>query len=114
MLTYSQEKDKFISFRNIPYAEKPLESLRWYEAVEPQGIREDVNDGSTDHKCPQAQVGWVPFAQDFLEDFGAGILPYKWREEITPKKYKSSGPDPIPGGKPRVILWFHGSAADEE
>ncbi|OWO97547.1 hypothetical protein B2J93_658 [Marssonina coronariae] len=92
-----QEHDKFVSFRNIPYAEPPREDLRWYEAIEPQSIREEVNDGSTDHRCPQAQVGWVPLAEQFLSDFGntSRLLPLKWRDVIDPKDYKKPMPDPI-------------------
>ncbi|KAK2628791.1 hypothetical protein QTJ16_001894 [Diplocarpon rosae] len=93
------EHDKFVSFRNIPFAEPPRDDLRWFEAIEPQSIREEVNDGSTDHKCPQAQVGWVPLAEEFLNDFGntSQFLPLRWRNVIEPKDYKKPMPDPIAG-----------------
>ncbi|KAK0101748.1 hypothetical protein ONS95_006900 [Cadophora gregata] len=91
------EKDKFLAFRNIPYAEPPTESdLRWFAAVEPQSIREEVNKGLVDHKCPQEQVGWVPIAKDFLGNFSEGILPPRWRDEIKPEDYGAM-PEPIPG-----------------
>lgn len=62
----------------------------------PQTVSEQVNNGSVDHKCPQAQVGWVPFAEEFLKGFG-GVLDYKWRNEINPEDYGDM-PDPIDGG----------------
>jgi len=56
LLITKQENDTLLAFRNIPYAEPPLDILRWYEALEPQTIREQVNEGSIDHKYPQEQV----------------------------------------------------------
>lgn len=99
-----QVTDTFLVFKNIPYAEPPLDGLRWFEAIEPQTIRPDINNGSVDHKCPQAQVGWVPFAQDFLQDFGNGLLPTKWRNEINPEGYGSM-PQSIDGGQSSNLIF---------
>ncbi|KAG4418731.1 hypothetical protein IFR04_008093 [Cadophora malorum] len=60
------ENDTLLAFRNIPYAEPPLDILRWYEALEPQTIREQVNEGSIDHKYPQEQVEGDPLILVFL------------------------------------------------
>ncbi|KAH9205609.1 Alpha/Beta hydrolase protein [Leptodontidium sp. 2 PMI_412] len=92
----AQVNDKFLAFRNIPYAEPPTTSeYRFMPPDFPQTVSEQVNNGSVDHKCPQAQVGWVPFAEEFLKGFG-GVLDYKWRNEINPEDYGDM-PDPIDG-----------------
>ncbi|KAG4438276.1 hypothetical protein IFR05_006258 [Cadophora sp. M221] len=97
------DNGKFLAFRNIPYAEPPTtDKTRFMPPESPQTISEQVNNGSVDHKCPQAQVGWVPFAQEFLQSFG-DLLDPKWRSRINPEDYGDM-PDPIEG----VIVWIYG------
>lgn len=91
----TEEIDDFLAFRNIPYAESITEENHFLPPYWPQAINDDVNKGELDHKCPQAQVGWVPFAKEFLESF-QGVLDYKWRKEIKPEDYGEM-PPPIDG-----------------
>ncbi|KAJ5046325.1 uncharacterized protein L3040_003571 [Drepanopeziza brunnea f. sp. 'multigermtubi'] len=95
------ENDKFLSFRNIPYAEPPTEEKggRWGEPVCPQSVSHEVNTGAVDHKCPQTQVGWVPVAEAFLKDFAntTKLLPAKWKNEIDSPDYNQTMPAPVPG-----------------
>ncbi|KAL2072020.1 hypothetical protein VTL71DRAFT_11363 [Oculimacula yallundae] len=91
----AENDDHFLAFRNIPYAEPPVEENRFQPPIPPQTVRENVNNGSVDHKCPQAQVGWFPIEQEFLQGFGK-LLDPKWRKKIDPKDYGAM-PAPVEG-----------------
>ncbi|CZT01721.1 hypothetical protein WAI453_006765 [Rhynchosporium graminicola] len=91
----AESNDEFLAFRNIPYADQNYQDTRFSPPIWPQAISEDVNKGSIDNKCPQAQVGWVPLATEFLQGFDK-VLNKKWKKEIKPENYGPM-PDPIEG-----------------
>ncbi|KAK2597723.1 hypothetical protein N8I77_012488 [Diaporthe amygdali] len=46
-------------FSNIPYAEQPIDDLRFHTVGLPQGNSSDINDGSTNVMCMQSYPMWI-------------------------------------------------------
>ncbi|KAI4267859.1 MAG: hypothetical protein L6R35_006820, partial [Caloplaca aegaea] len=81
------ENGKFVTFKNIPYAEPPIGENRFLDPVPVQTRTEGVNYGLVDNVCPQAQVGWAPKAMEFLQDFPNAPALAKWTDPITAADY---------------------------
>lgn len=78
----------YLAFKNIPYAEPPVGELRFLEPIPLTSWNEEINNGSTSRVCPQMQVGWVPEAFKFLQDFAEDDENLNnWKTPINPKDY---------------------------
>ncbi|KAL8875091.1 MAG: hypothetical protein Q9198_006502, partial [Flavoplaca austrocitrina] len=125
------ENGKFVTFKNIPYAEPPIGDNRFFGPIPIQKRTEGVNYGLVENVCPQAQVGWAPKAMEFLRDFPNAPALAKWTDPITAADY---GPTQYPpknvsedcltldvvvpksvwdsrksnGMKAAVVAWVHG------
>lgn len=88
-LTPLQADQKYYNFSNIPYAQQPVGDLRFKAAKAIEEVKGDkpLNDGQHTVVCPQTQVGWVPYAFDFLQDYmnPLSVLDKKWQYPITPE-----------------------------
>ncbi|KAL8887208.1 MAG: hypothetical protein Q9215_005194 [Flavoplaca cf. flavocitrina] len=87
------ENGKFVTFKNIPYAEPPIGDNRFFGPIPIQKRTEGVNYGLVENVCPQAQVGWAPKAMEFLRDFPNAPALAKWTDPITAADY---GPTQYP------------------
>ncbi|KAL8916037.1 MAG: hypothetical protein Q9172_006492 [Xanthocarpia lactea] len=87
------ENGKFVTFKNIPYAEPPIGELRFAEPLSILKRTEGVNYGLVENVCPQAQVGWAPKAMEFVKDFPNAPALDKWTDPITAADY---GPTQYP------------------
>ncbi|KAI4122739.1 MAG: hypothetical protein LQ341_007275, partial [Variospora aurantia] len=87
------ENGKFVTFKNIPYAEPPIGENRFLAPLPVQKYTEGVNYGLVENVCPQVQVGWAPKAMEFLMDFPTAAALAKWKDPITAADY---GPTQYP------------------
>ncbi|KAL8866452.1 MAG: hypothetical protein Q9174_006295 [Haloplaca sp. 1 TL-2023] len=126
------ESGKFVSFKNIPYADPPIDEFSRFAAPQFPEYNETVNHGWNGNICPQVQLGWVPKAMEFLEDFKNPPALADWEDPISPADY---GPLQYPAEnvsedcltldvmvpkavwedrdsdrfeKPTVVVWVHG------
>ncbi|CAG8955610.1 hypothetical protein HYFRA_00009564 [Hymenoscyphus fraxineus] len=78
---------KYLSFKNIPYAQPPLNEYRW---APPQDIEEEnpkINYGPKSYICPQTPPGWVAIGTNFVEGFNNKTWDAKWEKPINASDY---------------------------
>lgn len=104
-----QADQTFYNFSNIPYAQQPIGELRFQAAkqIEDQKGNLPLNDGQTSVVCPQSQVGWFSYAEEFLKDFYEANeeLDAKWSYPLSPKyNYSWSTDVPVAKGQSESCL----------